>query len=1406
MLATMADEGLVLRLPLNQGGENPPGNGAGSDEAGQGAGPTAELDVSAAAPSLCSGGAITLIDEDETKITLEGVSVSGASSEGCNVSGTMRIELPGNNVTATTQGRIDRYNYFYSSSIGPVKFNIAGLTLSSQWNEFKKDTFRLMSPYLGAPKALGGGSIPLMKPPTITEEGLEFEDGVSTDPINMARDAGLKIPELKLENGITLGGLSGSLKINSTGFGISASGQFGIPGLKAPLTKGKNDCYIKANFEIFVNGAGTMVIKVEPPDKPEPVEIALPGPQTSDAISCDERGNCPLNLPICLSQVGLGMGCTPGIPLDAVPAKGPPVIFLTEVSGQITLRQDDVSIDLGVTIATSTAQFLGQPALSVEGNARLKVYPELEVALQAALKAWILEAASASAKYSASGGLEVSATIRDPNFPLWRYEGTIRVWGTGPSNYLYSTGKVNVTGSGRSWLGLKQGEIFNQCIQVPCGIQYCTSTVWYYWWGWHSYQATYPCGTNWCNSCITVPPYEIWLAGMGSDFGNFVGDLVGLKGYVKFWEYTTGFFVNFQNGKLAFGDVSQYQLVRSDEAMQAKQRWDAVQRGEIPAGKANLDPRFSFPSDGSIIVSAANIAAKGEDPAKSSPLWATYDGVGARDVRDAITTTNVISKTDTAFTVSASEAITVSLITPPDMVPAAFAGVEITPDNYTTFSPTLKIAYREYLTFTTSAKDQTRWRYMTASLDPALDLVDVKLDGQPVFANVDSSTGYTPISVGSHTVEIVPSGQSAPVLVATLNVVAGTDYTVLTLNGAAGTETWVVTDNNQPPASLDQGKVRVVNLVSNVASTVDVKLNALVLGDNLAAKNTGPYQQVAPGEYMVEVLDASNNTQIMTSSLVIDKGSIYTIVASDRISETVLPDGSHPTDITLFGLQDAMYPAMTQREYIVDQAPIGDWQVKLTGPVTETGWTLAVFGPPNPPIISNLTVDPTNLAATNVAMYLQSDHAPTRLTFFVTQAPITQTVTITDNEGIPSTSDIPYFSGEAVDAIAITHRSLLDGSQMIIHQVDLSYLESGEYYLWVQVEDGVSPAVNQYAALSLMAGTFGARTVNVAAAEFQPRTLTDGAGKILVDQTDWFEGHFAKSQITPELHVEVWDWEPCAPPIASDCEQVEDEWGRWVFSDYMPLYYKWDPSYHPDVDGYIVYIDALDSDLVTSTQVFTVGDSIYQFYDDNNQPTGDPVGAYGWREVFPDETYSIVVGAYDQDTGRVDKSAPVKVTVPLGTLDLTSLSPLVWVKPGGSGNGQLHITLSEDLFYDADLVMDLENFPPGLDANFVGDSGQTANSALVSPRGRLAPLDATRAQTKISIKTPRIAEGAPSARAARADYQEDIGIVVTALAEVPYGSYTLPFVATSGPISRTAEITIFVGDDMPHYLPIISKN
>jgi len=334
---------------------------------------------------------------------------------------------------------------------------------------------------------------------------------------------------------------------------------------------------------------------------------------------------------------------------------------------------------------------------------------------------------------------------------------------------------------------------------------------------------------------MEVPPFTMFLAGADAQFGEFTGDRWGFKGTISFLGFNLGFYVD-HTGDVHFGDVSGYRLIDARQLREAREAWKAAILANGPEAAFAGDDTFTFLPDDKTLVHF------------NLPLSEAYRA--PISVQDVITHAQVITQTDTLFSVKANVPLAVSLISPD--------GVEITPENYGEHPGDYTVAYSQTVTVEDlsaagPAPDRSRWRFIPASNVAALRAVDVQLDATQVFTNVsvddEQLQPYIAIAPGAHTVQVHPAGGGVPSLSIPFEVITGTDYTVL-LAGYDVAELLVLEDDNSEP-DPGAGRVRVVNVASDIG-TLDVSLDGISY-QNVAYGQASGYEITATGAYSVTV-------------------------------------------------------------------------------------------------------------------------------------------------------------------------------------------------------------------------------------------------------------------------------------------------------------------------------------------------------------------------------------------------------------------------------------------------------------------------------------------------------------------------------------------------------------------------
>lgn len=485
-------------------------------------------------------------------------------------------------------------------------------------------------------------------------------------------------------------------------------------------------------------------------------------------------------------------------------------------------------------------------------------------------------------------------------------------------------------------------------------------------------------------------------------------------------------------------------------------------------------------------------------------------------------------------------------------------------------------------------------------------------------------------------------------------------------------------------------------------------------------------------------------------------------------------DGS-PDALALLQVRDASHvpeeSLITTTQYIVDQAPPGEWQVRLVGETGEdANITVSVAAAPDPPIIEDLVVDASVLSDTKVSYKLLSDYTPVTMAIYANDGPLTETLEVTLPEAlvgataIPSTEVITLFQGMEVARLDLAVPQETQ-STVITTTVDLSVLESGDYKLWVRVEDGVSPPVQGYVwgVEALAAGAQGAgaqgagvlpaewNRVRIAAEDYDAGLQALGAATISVDHTpEW------STDFTTDMSAQI---EPAG------------------------LHVEYTPYLHPDVDAYRMEVTSLGV-----THVMTTGLSVYyDAYDVAGTPLEDPAHYFDYAGLIPKQAYTVRVVAMDLEHDPVLEawSQAQTFTVPLGDMTLAAVEPILTLPAGQTAvTATLALTMTDDLFSDVHLSLDSSQLPPEITL-------LELVPATVGAAGLSAMLE-----TASTVAAPSRLTG-EAAVAMGAEVTLTIGAVIGVAPGAPAADYALPFVATSGELERRAAVTLSVAPPPP---------
>ncbi len=184
-----------------------------------------------------------------------------------------------------------------------------------------------------------------------------------------------------------------------------------------------------------------------------------------------------------------------------------------------------------------------------------------------------------------------------------------------------------------------------------------------------------------------------------------------------------------------------------------------------------------------------------------------------------------------------------------------------------------------------------------AHLSPDAPAVDILVNGQRAIQNLafKEVTPYLPLPAGKVRVQVVPAGQTSPVVIdAELDLQAGVYYTVAATGFLQGIRPQVYTDllaGFFPRAG--QARIRVIH-TSPDAPAVDVAVKGgPVLFANLPFPRAANYIAVDAGTYDLEVRAAGTTTVALELPGVrLEPGKIYTVFAVGSLQAgtlTVVP-------------------------------------------------------------------------------------------------------------------------------------------------------------------------------------------------------------------------------------------------------------------------------------------------------------------------------------------------------------------------------------------------------------------------------------------------------------------------------------------------------------------------------------
>ena len=200
----------------------------------------------------------------------------------------------------------------------------------------------------------------------------------------------------------------------------------------------------------------------------------------------------------------------------------------------------------------------------------------------------------------------------------------------------------------------------------------------------------------------------------------------------------------------------------------------------------------------------------------------------------------------------------------------------------------------------TGPDGEARVRVVHAS--PDAPAVDVLLDDTGVLTDVPygAASGYLATAPGERNLKVNAAGTTTTVIDADVNLIDGTDYTVLAAGVAAAIQPIVLQDDNSAP-SAGSARVRAIHGAPG-APAVDVYVTAP--GEDLAQVapvltgvefgDVADYLEVPAGDYQVRIAPAGTTNVVIDSGVLsLAAGQVRTAIAVDAAG------GGAPFDLLL---------------------------------------------------------------------------------------------------------------------------------------------------------------------------------------------------------------------------------------------------------------------------------------------------------------------------------------------------------------------------------------------------------------------------------------------------------------------------------------------------------------------------
>ena len=449
------------------------------------------------------------------------------------IAGTISLAVKKFSATTTASITVDSQGNI-SGSVESFSISIVGFGLLVEGATITEEGFFASKAALQVPSGWGDVAVEVQNI-RIGSDGVSIGGGK------------FKLPDIKVGK-VTLGGLEGWFIEEDGGYEIGAGGKFFIPGLG-----GGASCGISVSVTFYIDAKGRTVARIEPPAQP------ATGPSLNEVASA---GNMhPANFTpedvaeiegFALRNVTVGLtGCS--IPI------GNTGLYLTEVSGSLTLNKGTTRIDLSVTISGGP-RILNTYAISGKIGMGVQFNPfELDLAggidLFSIFKLATMEATIRKNLFSAT--LHIVQI-----WPPLEGEASLTIW---TDDGFHLVGRATVT------LGFSKGALGKACVPEI---------------GW---------------PCVKLPPVDLRLAQVCAEFGEFIkgqGTTWGLKAeasilVMKKYNFSIGIYFD-AGGTLHVGNVDEYHLVTPPAVTRIRALREAIERGDLSLRSLSPQERDLF--------------------------------------------------------------------------------------------------------------------------------------------------------------------------------------------------------------------------------------------------------------------------------------------------------------------------------------------------------------------------------------------------------------------------------------------------------------------------------------------------------------------------------------------------------------------------------------------------------------------------------------------------------------------------------------------------------------------------------------------------------------------------------------------------------------------------------------------